>query len=74
VRAAQAGEPEEARRLGARLEPLWVLFRELSSFRVIYAAANSLGLCACDPPLPIRPLSAENRRRVETVLSELGLA
>jgi 4-hydroxy-tetrahydrodipicolinate synthase len=41
VRAVQDHDAEEARRLNARLEPLWVLFREFSSLRVIYAICSA---------------------------------
>jgi hypothetical protein len=36
--------------------PLWDLFGELSGLRVIYAAANALGICRLDPPRPILAL------------------
>ena len=74
VAAARSGRADEARRLNGRLEPLWALFREFSSLRVIYAAAEALGLCATAPPRPIQPLSVETRRRVVATLREIGLA
>lgn len=73
VRAVRAGDHEEARRLDARLEPLWALFRELSSLRVMYAGAEILGLCRAAPPRPILPLSGEAKERVAGVIGELGL-
>ena len=43
-RAAQAGDRAEAQRVRRRASaPLWDLFRELSSLRVVYAAAAILG-------------------------------
>ena len=56
VAAARRGDAEEARRLDARLGPLWDLFRAHSSLRVIYACADLLGLCRAEPPRPILPL------------------
>ncbi len=52
VRAAQRGDAAEARRLNAELQPLWDLFMEHSSLRVIYAAARLSGLCHTEPPRP----------------------
>ena len=73
-RAIAAGEVEEARRLNADLEPLWALFRELTSFRVVHAAANILGLSDRQPPRPILPLDDVSRRRVAQVIEKLDLA
>ncbi|TNC13222.1 dihydrodipicolinate synthase family protein [Methylobacterium terricola] len=73
LRAVQAGDTAEARRLDARLEPLWALFREHSSLRVIYACANLLDLTEAVPPRPILPLGADVRARVAEVIRALGL-
>ena len=73
VRAVQSGDAAEARRLNADLEPLWSLFREFSSLRVIYVAANLLGLSRADPPRPILPLGEPARRRIAETLDKLGL-
>ena len=72
--AIAADDVDEARRLNADLEPLWALFRELTSFRVVHAAANILGLSDRQPPRPILPLGDEARRRVAQVIEELDLA
>jgi 4-hydroxy-tetrahydrodipicolinate synthase len=72
-RAAQGGDTAEARRLNARLAPLWALFTEFTSFRVVYAAANALGLVSADPPRPVLPLPPAARARVEAVVKELEL-
>ena len=50
LRAAQAGDAAEMRRIDATLEPLWELFRRFGSLRVIYAAANLLRLTDAQPP------------------------
>lgn len=73
VAAAQAGDAAEARRLNAGLVPLWELFREHTSLRVMYAAANLLGLCRAVPPRPILPLPEAARCRVGEVLGQLQL-
>jgi len=72
-RAAQSGDPVETRRLNARLEPLWRLFRELTGLRLAYAAANVLGLTSAQPPRPILPLSEAAQARVASVIEELRL-
>ena len=72
-RAAQSGDAAEARRLNARLEPVWQLFRDLTGLRLAYAAANVLGLTNAAPPRPILPVSEMARARLETVIRDLEL-
>jgi len=74
VRAAQAGDAAEARRLNARLSPIWSLFAEFTGLRVMYAAANALGLTAAAPPRPILPLPEAAARRVAEAFRALELA
>ena len=74
IRAVQSGEADEARRLNARLQPLWDLFKEFSSLRVIYASADLLGICRAAPPRPILPLSETARQRVADTLKALNLS
>lgn len=71
VAAVRRGDAAEARRLDARLTPLWQLFTEFSSLRVTYAAANLLGLVTAQLPRPILPLSEEVQRRIAVVLATL---
>ncbi len=71
LRAAQAGDAAEVARWNARFQPLWDLFRELSSLRVIYAAADALGICRTEPPRPILPLSHATYQRVAAALAKL---
>ncbi len=73
VRAVQRGDAAEARRLDARLDPLWALFRQYSSLRVIYACAHLLDLTRAAPPRPILPLGEEARGRVAEVIRALDL-
>jgi 4-hydroxy-tetrahydrodipicolinate synthase len=63
TRAAQAGDAAEVARINGLFEPLWAIFRELSSYRVVHAGAKALGLTRADPPLPILPLSEVDQRR-----------
>ncbi|WP_158808349.1 dihydrodipicolinate synthase family protein [Beijerinckia sp. L45] len=70
--AVKAGDAAEARRLNARLQPLWDLFTEYSSLRVMFAAANALGIGA-EPPRPLLPLPEAVCLRIAGVLRELGL-
>jgi 4-hydroxy-tetrahydrodipicolinate synthase len=73
VRAVDRGDIDTARRLDRGLQPLWDLFQDFSSLRVVYAAANLLGLCAAHPPRPILPLSGAARDRIAGVLERLAL-
>jgi 4-hydroxy-tetrahydrodipicolinate synthase len=73
VGAVGDGNVAQARRLNAQLEPLWSLFKEFSSLRVMYASADLLGICRAEPPRPILPLGAAARQRVADVLQQLDL-
>jgi 4-hydroxy-tetrahydrodipicolinate synthase len=74
VQAVRNGDAAEARRLNERLEPLWSLFKEFSSLRVMYASAEALGICRAEPPRPILPLTGAARQRVADVLKALDLS
>jgi 4-hydroxy-tetrahydrodipicolinate synthase len=73
VQAVQNGDAAEARRLNERLEPLWSLFKELSSLRVMYASADLLGICRAALPRPILPLTGAARQRVADTVKLLDL-
>jgi 4-hydroxy-tetrahydrodipicolinate synthase len=72
LRAARAGDGAEVARWNARFQPLWDLFKELSSLRVMYAAADLLGICRTRPPRPILPLPPAAYQRVAAALERLG--
>ena len=72
VAAIRRGDAACARRLHARLQPLWELFTEFGSLRVMVAAANLLGLCRTSPPRPILPLPQGVRQRIRDALDRLG--
>lgn len=71
TRAARAGDAVEVERIDGLFQPLWALFRELSSLCVMYAAAEILGLCDAKPPRPVLPFSTDNRDRVARALEPL---
>lgn len=74
VRAVQAGDIAEARRLDAEMQPLWDLFKEYSSLRVAYAAAGLMGLMDARPPRPVLPLNDAAQNKIAAVLKELELS
>lgn len=74
TRAAQMGDRAEAERLDGLFHPLWALFKELGSLRVMYAAADLLGLSRLHPPRPLLPLSLSDRERVGSALRGFGMA
>lgn len=74
TRAAMAGDRAEAERLDHAFQPLWTLFKELGSFRVMFAIADLLGLCRVTPPRPILPISPADVLRVKAALENLGIA
>ena len=71
LRAAQAGDEAEVARWNERFQPLWDLFKELSSLRVMYAASDILSICRAEPPRPILPLPPAAYRRVSAALETL---
>ncbi len=58
-----------------RLEPLWALFRQYGSLRVMAAAAEMAGkVTAPALPFPLQALSGEPRQRLAAIINELALA
>lgn len=75
TRAAQAGNVQEATRLSERLEPLWALFHQHGSLRVVAAAAELLGLVDSPClPLPLKAIVGADREQLAALIDELGLA
>jgi 4-hydroxy-tetrahydrodipicolinate synthase len=71
VRAAQAGDAEEARRLDGVLQPLWDTFKSYGSLRVMYTILDVAGLGRAEPPRPILSLKAEARKQVLAAVEPL---
>lgn len=71
TRAAQAGNVAEAERIDDSFGPLWSLFREFGSFRVMFAIAEILGVGRIAPPRPILPLKQALHEGVEVALCPL---
>lgn len=67
--AAQSGDDIAAKAFDAALEPLWSLFKEFGSLRVVYAIAKHLGLTNAVPPRPILPLGPDAEMRIISVLN-----
>ncbi|WP_428375900.1 dihydrodipicolinate synthase family protein [Lichenicoccus sp.] len=74
VDALARGNDAAAAALDAKLQPLWDLFTEFSSLRVMYACANFLGLSRAAPPRPILPLPEPVQHRIAAVVEQLDLA
>lgn len=75
VEASRSGRSERGLEESARLEPLWALFREYGSLRVIATAAEILGHAAANClPLPLKGLDGPSTQRVAQVLKTLQLA
>jgi 4-hydroxy-tetrahydrodipicolinate synthase len=74
TRAAQAGDAQEAARIYEAFAPLWALFKEFGSFRVMYTLADLLGLGRFAPPRPVLGLPEAARGRVREALEKLGAA
>jgi len=75
TRAAQAGDAAEAVRLSARLEPLWALFRQYGSLRVVAAAAELQGLVSAPClPKPLQAIPAAEIARLAGFLTGAALA
>jgi 4-hydroxy-tetrahydrodipicolinate synthase len=72
VRAAQAGDAGRTREVDAAFGPLWALFKEFGSFRVMFVLADILSLGRFDPPRPILPLGPDARTRIEAALHMLA--
>ncbi|PII38278.1 dihydrodipicolinate synthase [Sinorhizobium meliloti CCBAU 01290] len=71
ARAAKAGDRAEAHRIDMAFQPLWALFKEFGSFRVMYAIGSVLNLFQASPPRPILPLGPGDRARVDEAVQKL---
>ena len=71
--AAQSGNKAAANAQDAALQPLWDLFKEFGSLRVVYTIAKHLGLTDAVPPRPILPLGPDVEQRIVAVLTSSKL-
>ncbi len=75
VRAAQAGDGSEVLRQSERLQPLWALFKQYGSLRVMASAARLMGLVTSPAlPLPLQPLNDAGCQQLAKLLDTLELA
>ena len=72
TRAAQAGETAKAMQIDAQFAPLWALFKEFGSLRVIYSAANLPSFTCAKPPRPILPVPVAAEWRIASALAPLA--
>jgi 4-hydroxy-tetrahydrodipicolinate synthase len=74
TRAAQAGSADDVARIEVAFEPLWALFREFGSLRIMYELADQLSLPVGNPPAPLQRLSdvAAQVSHALAALSEAG--
>lgn len=70
-RAASSGDIQETVRINRAFEPLWQLFKEFGSFRVMYAIADDLDGNEIEPPRPVQPLAADALQKVQVALKAL---
>lgn len=69
-RAACAGKADDANRLSAQLEPMWALFRQHGSLRVVATAAELQGVVSRPClPLPLKALEGSARQELVRVLA-----
>lgn len=71
ARAAASGDIRKATLLDRAFGPLWALFKEFGSFRVMYVIADLLDGNRIEPPRPVQPLAADVRRKVQAALDVL---
>ena len=68
LHAVKRGKVADAMYHDERLHPLWDLFQEFGSLRVVYAIANLMELTDAQPPRPILPLTSADMHRVDVAL------
>lgn len=69
--AAVSGNVENAGNIEAAFKPMWELFQEFGSLRVVYMIADLISLTDAKPPLPILPLEEDVKPRVKSALDAL---
>jgi dihydrodipicolinate synthase/N-acetylneuraminate lyase len=75
TRMALSGDHSAAAAESTRLQPLWAMFAEHGSYRVVAAIAEQLGLVAAGSlPRPVRGLDAAGQANVAHLIETLQLA
>jgi 4-hydroxy-tetrahydrodipicolinate synthase len=72
TQAAQTGDLDGVKMLNDAFEPLWSLFKEFGSFRVMYIIAEVRGLGRFSPPRPVLDLNPEAKNRVKDAVDAVG--
>ena len=68
AQAAMAQDREAVQSYEQGFAPLWALFQQYGSFRVVYAIAQLLGLTEATPPLPVLGVPRERWADVEAAM------
>lgn len=71
ARAAQSGDAALAAQIEADFAAMWDLFRSFGGLRVVYTAAQILGLTDAKPPRPVLPLPQADHDQVRKALKAL---
>ncbi|MCZ1269349.1 dihydrodipicolinate synthase family protein, partial [Paenibacillus tundrae] len=72
TQAALEGYNSEADQISTKIEPIWLLYRQFGSLRVMAAAAELMGLISSPSlPLPLQPLNSLSRDLLKSFLIEL---
>lgn len=71
VRAAHAGDTAEAERINTILQPIWRLFRDYTSFRVVHEIASQIVPIDIQPPRPVLPVCETAKSDIAAVLRSL---
>lgn len=74
VKASWNGQQDEVSQLSSKLNPIWDLFRQHGSLRVIATIAEIMGLVETPClPLPLKSLNGKDRKNMEILLKTLFL-
>ncbi|MFQ1702480.1 dihydrodipicolinate synthase family protein [Loktanella agnita] len=69
TQAAMAGDNGAVGQMNTQLTPLWQLFQEFGSLRIVYAVAHKLAVTDALPPRPILPVPVDVQKRVADALA-----
>lgn len=74
TRAAMSGDVDKSTRLDTAFVPLWNLFREHGSLRIMYEVGRQIGLPIGAPPLPLANIDADVAAQVDDALRAMGVS